>query len=129
MTEKSNDKAGQIELPSDAPEKPQFPTLSIDYELYQHYLDHADLTEEQKREFLETLWNIIVSFVDLGFGVHPLQQATSKSDEIACGQNAVSADCLPPFPGDMVDLSQKSTSQFNTAADGQSGPSNEGSRK
>ena len=39
------------------------PALTIDYALYEQYLDDSDLTDAQKREFLETLWNIIVSFV------------------------------------------------------------------
>ncbi|MGB7433196.1 MAG: hypothetical protein WA921_12090 [Ahrensia sp.] len=57
-------------------------TLTIDYALYAHYLENSDLSDEQKQEFLTTLWNLIVGFVDLGFGVHPLQQA----DPHPCGQ-------------------------------------------
>ena len=56
--------------------------LSFDYEKYAPYLEDADLTEEQKREFLETLWSIMVSFVDLGFGIHPVQQVCGQEDEI-----------------------------------------------
>ncbi len=56
--------------------------LTLDSSLYEKYLEESDLSEEQKQEFLETLWSIIVGFVDLGFEVHPVQQATSKS----CGQ-------------------------------------------
>jgi len=40
------------------------------------------MTEAQKEEFLQSLWSIIVSFVDLGFGVHPLQAV--------CGEDAKS---------------------------------------
>lgn len=53
-------------------------TLTVDWALYERYLAEADLTDEEKRQFLEALWSIVVSFVDLGFGVHPAQQA--------CGQ-------------------------------------------
>lgn len=56
--------------------------LSIDYEKYEHYLEDTDLTDEQKQEFMKALWNIIVNFVDLGFGVHPVQQALAAS----CGK-------------------------------------------
>lgn len=49
--------------------------LTLDVALYEQYLAESGLTEEQKREFLETLWTIIVGFVDLGFGIHPVQQA------------------------------------------------------
>ena len=59
----------------------QRPVITVDYERYAHFLEDADLTEEQKQQFLESLWRIIVSFVDLGFGVHPVQQAQQ-----ACGE-------------------------------------------
>ncbi len=61
---------------------PPKPTLTVDVEKYQAFLDGADMTEVQKEEFLQALWSIIVSFVDLGFGVHPLQAV--------CGEDA---DC------------------------------------
>ena len=74
------------------------PSLTIDYDLYQHYLDDSDLTDEQKREFLDVLWSIIVSFVDLGFGVHPLQQTTDDTAPI----NSLVSEFLQSNPTDMV---------------------------
>ncbi len=59
----------------------QYPSLSIDWEVYASYLDENDLTDDQKREFIETLWNIVVAFVDLGFGIHPVQQACEQDGE------------------------------------------------
>ena len=67
------------------------PALTIDYALYEQYLDDSDLSEAQKREFIETLWNIIVSFVDLGFGVHPLQQAATDG----CGAKSILGRIIP----------------------------------
>lgn len=55
--------------------------LSLDTELYQHFLDDPALSEDAKREMLEALWSIIVDFVSLGFAVHPLQQACGKDRE------------------------------------------------
>ena len=57
------------------------PTLTVDVEKYQSFLDGADMTEEQKEEFLQALWSIVVSFVELGFGVHPVQAAGEKAAE------------------------------------------------
>ncbi len=54
------------------------PILKVDVERYQSYLDGADMTEAQKEEFLQSLWKIIVGFVELGFGVHPLQEVCGK---------------------------------------------------
>ena len=48
--------------------------VSIDTEKYARYLDDADLTEDEKRQFLEALWTIIVCFVDLGFTVESAEQ-------------------------------------------------------
>ena len=62
-------------------------TLSIDWELYGSYLDQSDLSDDQKREFIESLWSIVVSFVDLGFGIAPVQ--------VACEQNTNSTLRLP----------------------------------
>jgi hypothetical protein len=57
------------------------PSLTIDWELYAEHLEDSDLTDDQKREFIETLWNIVVAFVDLGFGIHPVQQACEQNDK------------------------------------------------
>ena len=59
------------------------PVITVDYEKYAHFLEDADLSEDQKREFLQTLWNIIVGFIDLGFGVHPAQQAQNPCGQLA----------------------------------------------
>ncbi len=48
------------------------PALSIDWELYGHYLDDSDLSEADKRACIETLWSIMVSFVDMGFRLAPV---------------------------------------------------------
>ncbi len=50
------------------------PNLKIDWPLYEKYLADSDLSDEQKKEFIETLWSIMIQFVDLGFGIAPVQQ-------------------------------------------------------
>lgn len=52
--------------------------LAVDVKRYQSFLDQSGLSDEQKEEFLQALWSIIVTFVDLGFGVHPLQEVCGK---------------------------------------------------
>tara|TARA_R110002126_G_scaffold239459_11_gene382798 strand:- start:715 stop:1062 length:348 start_codon:yes stop_codon:yes gene_type:complete len=85
----------------------QFKALSIDYNLYEHYLESSDLTETQKRDFLEALWSIIVNFVDLGFEVHPLQQV--------CEQNSLNSIHKPT--GVVKSSKQISQKAFSNAAD------------
>ncbi|MBK1635143.1 hypothetical protein [Rhodovulum adriaticum] len=37
-------------------------------------LHRLPLSPEQRDQFLEALWSIILAFVDLGYGVHPTQR-------------------------------------------------------
>jgi hypothetical protein len=59
------------------------PGLTFDWRDWLPYFEYQDIPEAQKRELIETLWQIIVAFVDLGFDLNPHQQAEQKS----CGQN------------------------------------------
>lgn len=54
------------------------PALQFDAAAYIHFLDGCDWTEAQKLEFTEALWQIVCQFVDLGFGLHPVQEATAS---------------------------------------------------
>ncbi|MGX1499817.1 hypothetical protein ACSSV1_004877 [Labrenzia sp. MBR-25] len=74
------------------------PRLAIDWDFYMNLLEESDAPDEQKRELIQTLLNIVVAFVDLGFGIHPLQQAQDKR---ACGQNVLD---LVRDPSAMVDF-------------------------
>ncbi|MBG6166777.1 hypothetical protein IWQ54_006476 [Labrenzia sp. EL_195] len=76
------------------PDSPHYPALEIDYAFYERFLEDADLTDEQKRDFIETIWSIIVSFVDLGFGLHPLQQTGRPVDS--------PEEFLPPESAEMI---------------------------
>lgn len=67
----------------DIPLSPSYPTLTIDWDLYGEYLQDSDLTEDEQREFIQTLWNIVVAFIDLGFSIHPMQQACEQNDELS----------------------------------------------
>lgn len=54
---------------------PPLGPITVDWKLFEHHLADEDLTEDEKREFLQALWYIVVTFVDLGFGIEPVQQA------------------------------------------------------
>ncbi|SDY88809.1 hypothetical protein [Citreimonas salinaria] len=58
-------------------------SFEIDTENYQALLDDPSLDPEFRRQFLEALWSIIVSLVELGFGVHPadtIENTTPQAD-------------------------------------------------
>ncbi|MBT8154034.1 hypothetical protein KMP13_09000 [Epibacterium ulvae] len=59
------------------------PRLSIDWDAYMPFFEDEGITDAQKREMIEALWSIMVSFVDLGFGVHPIQQACGQDISLA----------------------------------------------
>ena len=67
------------EDPHDLPEAPEtgnrLPALVIDWELFGQYLADSDLAEADKRQLIETLWSIMVSFVDLGFRLSPVAES------------------------------------------------------
>lgn len=71
------------EDPSDLPEVPdsgnRLPALVIDWDLYGQYLEESDLSEADKRQLIETLWSIIVSFVDLGFRLSPVAESCGQA--------------------------------------------------
>lgn len=67
-----HEKETQPPVGGDAPE---WPVLQVDYARYEAYLADADMSESEKREFLDALWEIICNFVSLGYGVHPIQEA------------------------------------------------------
>jgi hypothetical protein len=50
------------------------PALTLDLARYEGMLADPALSEAERRAILEALWEIVVAFVDLGFGIHPLQQ-------------------------------------------------------
>jgi len=54
--------------------------VTVDVERYKALLDDPSLSEAEKEEFLQALWSIVVAFVDLGFGVHPLQEVCEQEE-------------------------------------------------
>lgn len=73
-------------------EAPARNVVQVDYEKYLHFLDDEDLDESQKITLLESLWSILLSFVDLGFGIHPVQQAIEDKKEISVEENSAFPD-------------------------------------
>ena len=56
--------------------------LILNWVTYKHYLDYADMTEDQKRQMIEALWDILTGFVRLGFGIDPSSQALDRQKEL-----------------------------------------------
>ncbi|MEM6974373.1 MAG: hypothetical protein AAF577_16385 [Pseudomonadota bacterium] len=71
---------------------PELKKLEVDVDLYQEMLDYPSLTDVQKEQIIVALWEIIIAFVDLSFGVHPVQQACGKDKKMAADSPQESAD-------------------------------------
>ena len=54
------------------------PSVQFDWKDWLPYLEESDLSDEQKQAWIETLWAIVLGFVDLGFEV--------KSPSETCGE-------------------------------------------
>lgn len=56
--------------------------VCVDYEAYDHFLKQSDLSAEDKKKLIDSLWAIVVGFVSLGFEVGPTQNMNRKNDEL-----------------------------------------------
>lgn len=86
------------------------PILTVDVRKYQSLIDDPNLSEAQKEEFLRALWSVVVTFVELGFSVHPLQEV--------CGQDSGILSVSPKGAFDQV----KSNDLNETQDDEEPGP-------
>ncbi len=57
-------------------------SMTLDFEKYRQYVDHFDISEEDKRALAESIWRIMESFVDQAFGLHPVQQCEEHTKTI-----------------------------------------------
>lgn len=71
------------------------PSLSIDWKVYAAMLEESDMPLDQQKELVETLWSIVVAFVDLGFDLNPVTQICGEDDDV-----------LSDDPPDIVSLMQ-----------------------
>ncbi|MEM6410183.1 MAG: hypothetical protein AAF683_01450 [Pseudomonadota bacterium] len=82
--------------------------LEVDVARFQHALDSADMTDDEKAKYLQLVWSIVLQFVDLGYGIHPVQQN--------CGQfGQTDADDVPAVP-DAVECAEPSNKRPTPSA-------------
>ncbi|MBY3476175.1 hypothetical protein RWK44_05370 [Rhizobium sp. 25PS6] len=55
------------------------PVVTVDVDRYQFWLEGTELSPSQKEEVMQSLWLIVMTFVELGFGVHPAQSAYASN--------------------------------------------------
>ena len=57
------------------------PKFNFDVEKYLAQVKDFDMTEEEKRELLAILWDIMCRFVELGFGLDSISMLEGKTDQ------------------------------------------------
>ena len=67
--------------------------FEIDFEKYLELTREFDATEEQQRELIAALWQIMMAFMDFKYGIHPVQSAMREGSaanlkDAANGANA-----------------------------------------
>lgn len=67
--------------PPDKKDMPIRPSLSVDWEVYAAKLEDSDMPLDQQQELIETLWSIVVMFVDLGYDLHTIPQNCGEDEE------------------------------------------------
>lgn len=90
---------------TDAIEPVPPPRLEVDLACYLPLFEDEAISDEDKMALLKSLWSIIMSFAQIGWGVHPVQQAVAAraSREIACGQAGEHPDHHPGASSPMVE--------------------------
>ena len=114
MAHKKNNQNDTDHAVSELPDRAcEPPVVFVDYERYAHLLDHSDASDEEKRAFLQALWEIVCQFVALGYGVHPVQQGQET-----CGKPPENRTNQPLSRADAVKCKgQTQRNHFNDAAD------------
>lgn len=77
-----------------APE-PISPSLALNKEIYRPYLEEQGLTTEQENALLEALWDIMRSFVELGFGVDTIHNIIPALREFTLDEDSQALSSLP----------------------------------
>ncbi|MEP0961865.1 MAG: hypothetical protein ABJQ70_09880 [Roseobacter sp.] len=70
------------------------PMLDVDLNAFAHHLDGSDLSDAEKREYLSIFWNIVIAFVDLGYGLNPAQDPCEQLPKTPKKTGFLSADSL-----------------------------------
>lgn len=87
----------------------QFRALQFDPAEFLHFIEDEDISEADAVALLEVIWQIMVAFVDLGFGIHPVQQAMDNSAEDETNAFSGFPDVLASM--DLVPYSNKNNTE------------------
>jgi len=70
------------------------PRLEFNAQDYVAYVDDMDLTQEEAETLLRALWDIMMAFVDMGFGIHPVQEKAGDKNAETLKNTGLSAQSV-----------------------------------
>ena len=91
------------------------PRMEVDFVKYAHFLDGQNLSETQKEEQLQLFWDIVLSFVRMGWGVTSIDFALDGS-ELSQETQAKMPEKLAIDGSSMVTSGDKTTRKLNKKA-------------
>ncbi len=84
------------------------PSVGIDVDYYQAAIDDPEVSDERKRELIEIIGAIVINFIDIGFGVHPVQLAQKDNGGLQQEFTQLSEQETPPL---QYDFEKENTSE------------------
>lgn len=67
--------------PEDKNRKSPKPKLHLNWRMYEQFIDDPSYSDDEKRVHIETVMQLVMTFVDLGFDLAPEQQALAQFDQ------------------------------------------------
>lgn len=81
------------------------PLYTFNYADFASEFGDVDATDEEKEALLRTIWNgIIVPSVQMGWGLHPIDQALDHQGQNACGSFSKNHDQSVSAASDVVEF-------------------------
>jgi hypothetical protein len=96
--------------------------LEVDVAKYLEFTKDMEITEDQQRQLIEAMWQIMMAFADVGFGIHPVQQASAEKrhDQLNGGEITNKVGDAPVSLCDvlscLIETSDDLKEQFNDSA-------------
>lgn len=79
-------------MPAPPPQTPRTPSLHLHWEEWLPYLAECDGSDEDKRQYIEIMWSIGLSFVELGWDVELLEEVSGQRFDLCAALRAAVID-------------------------------------
>ena len=81
MTDELNRNEGDLQVSTDTDDPLAFPTLAYDADKYRAALPAGEIPEEEAQAYLEALWHIMHTLVDMGMDLNPVHSLIDQPSQ------------------------------------------------